>query len=455
MVNSNRDMGEKKILVVGLARSGKAAAEALRHLDADVDIYDVNLDEEKRSWAKGIGCGKLYSDESEIENGYDLLVLSPGVPPNKDFIKSAAFGGAEIIGELELAYRIGHGKYIAITGTNGKTTTTTLVGEIFKASGRECRVVGNIGTAVLTCATDVDDRTYMVTECSSFQLETTKYFKPEVSAILNLTPDHLDRHGNMENYFMAKAAIFQAQDENDYFVYNADDEFCVRASEMCPSKAIPFSRTKNLNSGAFLSDGKIVIKDEDSLYEICTIEQLKIPGTHNIENPLAAAAICYVSGIEPKMISSVMTQFSGVEHRMENCGFVNGVHYLNDSKGTNPDAALKAIATYKNIVLIAGGYDKGAEFDSFIEGFNGNVKAIVLIGITAEKIRNAAERKGFSEIYMADGMADAVIKASDLASDGDTVLLSPACASWDMYRCFEDRGDDFKICVENLKSDKM
>lgn len=450
MIDLNTNIKENKILVVGLARSGKAAAEALRSLGAEVDVYDAKFDEEKRLWADSIGCATLYSDENAIRNDYDMLVLSPGVSPEKAFIKSAASHGAEIIGELELAYRIGRGKYIAITGTNGKTTTTTLVGEIFAASGRAFRVVGNIGTAVLTCATDVDDLTYMVTECSSFQLETTKYFKPIVSALLNITPDHLDRHGNMENYFIAKSKIFQAQDENEYFVYNADDELCVRAAAMCKSVAVPFSRTKPSDSGAFLNGEKIVVKDAGVSYELCDVDQLKIKGTHNIENVLAAAAICYFAGIEPSLISSVIMKFSGVEHRMESCGTVNGVNYVNDSKGTNPDASLKAIASYKNIVLIAGGYDKGAEFDSFIEGFAGNVKAMVLIGVTAEKLQKAARRKGFSPVYMAEGMADAVKKASELASSGDTVLLSPACASWDMYKCFEDRGKDFKACIENL-----
>ena len=439
-----------RALVVGLGRSGKAAAEALVHMGAEVDAYDGTEDAEKREWAKSIGAAISFGDRPAHVKDYDMLVVSPGVPTDKDFIKEAAADGAEVIGELELAYRYGKGRYVAITGTNGKTTTTTLVGEIFKAAGIKTEVVGNIGVAVMTKAMDATDDTWLVTECSSFQLDTTKTFKPVVSALLNITPDHLDRHKTMENYAAAKAKIFANQDETQYFVYNDDDELCKAEAKKCKATLVPFSRKRQLDFGAFVKDGNIVIRNRKVDYVICAVDKLKIPGLHNLENALAAAAIAFFSGIDMDTISRTIASFSGVAHRIEDCGTVDGVKYINDSKGTNPDAAIKAVISFKNIILIAGGYDKGASYDEFIAAFDGRVKELVLMGVTAQKIKAAAEAAGFTHIHMVADMKEAVEKSHALAKPGDVVLLSPACASWDMYKKFEDRGDDFRNRVKDL-----
>jgi UDP-N-acetylmuramoylalanine--D-glutamate ligase len=440
-----------RALVIGLGRSGKAAAEALVNMGAEVDVYDGNEDFEKREWAKNIGAEASFGERPVNVKGYDLLVLSPGVPTDKEFIKEAEADGAEVIGELELAYRYGNGKYIAITGTNGKTTTTTLVGEIFKAAGKPTEVVGNIGVAVMTKAMDADESTYMVTECSSFQLDTTVNFEPQISALLNITPDHLDRHKTMENYALAKAKVFANQNSDEYLVYNDDDEIVKELVKNCNAKLIPFSRKRELDcSGAYIKSGNIVVRDRKFIFVVCRADALKIPGLHNLENALAAAAIAYYSGIEIDVITKVLKTFKGVPHRIEDCGNVNGVKYINDSKGTNPDAAIKAVISFNNIVLIAGGYDKGASFDEFVSGFDGRVKELVLLGATAPKIKEAAEKAGFTNIHMVKDMKEAVKLSSELAVPGDTVLLSPACASWDMYKKFEDRGDDFRNCVKEL-----
>ena len=441
-----------RALVIGLGRSGKAGAEALVNMGAEVDVYDSNEDIEKRDWAGSIGAAISFGERPVNVKGYDMLVLSPGVPTDKEFIKEAEAEGTEVIGELELAYRYGNGKYVAITGTNGKTTTTTIVGEIFKEAGKKTEVVGNIGVAVMTKAMDVDDDTYLVTECSSFQLDTAVNFKPEISAVLNITPDHLDRHKTMENYANAKGKIFANQGPEEYCIYNYDDEIVRELVKNCKAKLIPFSRKREFEcSSAYVKNGNIVVRDGKFIFVVCRDDALKIPGLHNLENALAAAAISYFVGIKIDVIAKVLKTFKGVEHRIEDCGTVNGVKYINDSKGTNPDAAIKAVMSFRNILLIAGGYDKGASFDEFIAGFDGRVKTLILMGVTAPKIKEAAERAGFTDIHMVKDMKEAVTTASRLAVKGDTVLLSPACASWDMYKKFEDRGDDFRNCVKELE----
>lgn len=448
--NEKKEIEGKKVLTVGLGKSGIAAASALKSLGAVVSVYDGKESDDKKAWAAENGFPASFGSRPDTVAGYDMLVLSPGVPTDTDYVREAQEAGSEITGELELAYRYGNGKYIAITGTNGKTTTTTLVGEIFKHAGKKTEVVGNIGVAVMSKALQTDDDTYMVTECSSFQLETTKEFCPVVSALLNVTPDHLNRHKTMENYTLAKAKIFANQGEDEYFVYNADDAICVKTAALCRAKTVPFSRKKELDFGAYVKDGKIVIADGVSVTEICGADELQMPGLHNLENALAGAAIAYFAGIAAEPIADTLRSFTGVSHRIERCGSKNGVFFVNDSKGTNPDAAIKAVISFQNIILIAGGYDKGSEYDEFIASFDGHVKELVLMGVTAPKIREAAEKAGFVNIHNVKNMKEAVEVSYRLAEPGDTILLSPACASWDMYAKFEDRGDDFKKCVSEL-----
>jgi UDP-N-acetylmuramoylalanine--D-glutamate ligase len=450
------NMKNQKVLVVGLGKSGIAALQAMLKLGANVSVQDSKpmeaVDPQLLAFLEGKNVECYFGRDPQDMGAFDMLILSPGVSPDLCFVKKARDLGVEIIGELEIAYRIGKGNYAAITGTNGKTTTTTLVGEIFKKAKRKTYVVGNFGVAVISKALNAEEDSWMVTETSSFQLETIRYFKPAVSAILNLTPDHLDRHKTMENYGKAKARIFENQEEGQYLVINYDDKECFALAENCEATIVPFSRTEELDFGAFVHESHLIIKDEDGKeIQLCRTDQLIIPGAHNLENALAAAAISYFAGIEPEVIAQVLTTFQGVEHRMEFCGQVDGVRFVNDSKGTNPDASIKAVeAIDGGIVLIAGGYDKDASFEALIQAFDRKVKHMVLLGKTAAKIKETAERMGFRDSIIAKNMEECVREAFRLAEPGDTVLLSPACASWDMYTGFEQRGEHFKSCVDRL-----
>lgn len=447
----------KRVLIVGLGNSGKAAVQAMVKLGAVVSVQDnkteEDIDPQLLTFLKDKSVTCYLGCQPEDMSSFDMMILSPGVSPELDFIKTARDSGVEITGELEIAYRIGNGRYVAITGTNGKTTTTTLVGEIYKAADKKTYVVGNIGVAVISKALTAEEDSWLITETSSFQLETIKDFRPQVSAILNLTPDHMDRHKTMENYGNAKAQVFINQTPDQYCVMNYDDKECFKLSEKCNARIVPFSRLEELDFGAYVKDDTLVIKNEDGeVVEICRADELKIPGSHNLENALAAAAIAYFGGINPDIIAKVLRQFNGVEHRIELCNEIDGVRFVNDSKGTNPDAAIKAIEAMKeNIILIAGGYDKNSSFDEFAEAFDGRVKALILLGKTASKIKAAAENAGFTNTVILKDMEACVREAYRIAEPGDVVLLSPACASWDMYTSFEQRGRHFKSCVQALE----
>lgn len=457
-MNANlENMRNKRVLIVGLGRSGIAALQAMLRLQAVVSIQDSKkedaVDPQLVTYLrnKGVTC---YFDHTPADmSQFDMLILSPGVSPELPFIEEARRAGVEIIGELEIAFRVGSGNYVAITGTNGKTTTTTLVGEIFKESGRKTFVVGNIGTAVISASVDAEEDAWLVTETSSFQLETTRYFKPAVSAILNLTPDHLNRHHTMKAYGEAKAKIFANQREDGFLIINYDDKECWKLAKGCKARVVPFSRRKEPELGAFVKDGRIVIKNETGdIIDICGTDELLIIGAHNLENALAASAISYFAGIEPDIIAKTLRTFGGVAHRLEYCGEIEGVKYYNDSKGTNIDAAVTALrAIKKNVILIAGGDAKGQVFDDFIRQFDGSVKKMILLGRDAHLISEAADRCGFTEYVNCRDMDECVRKAYETAVPGDTVLLSPACASWDMYDNFEQRGEHFKNCVSRLE----
>ena len=449
------DLKGKKVLVFGAGKSGIGAADLLGSVGAQPIIYDgnENLDKEavlhktNGTYTPEIWAGAF--PEGEMES-LDLVVLSPGVPTDLPLVKSFYEKGLPVWSEVELAYRTGKGEVLAITGTNGKTTTTALLGKIMGDARESVFVVGNIGTAYTSKSLEMREDSVTVAEISSFQLETTKEFCPVVSALLNVTPDHLNRHKTMENYTLAKAKIFANQGEDGYFVYNADDAICVKTAALCHAKTVPFSRKKQLDFGAFVRDGKIVISDGTSVTEICGADELQMPGLHNLENALAGAAIAYFAGIAAEPIADTLRSFTGVSHRIERCGSKNGVFFVNDSKGTNPDAAVKAVISFENIILIAGGYDKGSEYDEFIASFDGHVKELVLMGVTAPKIREAAEKVGFVNIHNVKNMKEAVEVSYRLAEPGDTILLSPACASWGQFDNYEQRGDMFKEYVRNL-----
>ena len=446
----------KKILVVGMGKSGKAAVQELHKLGAQVVAQDVHtMDAVDPKFAKYLekeGIPALFGCNPDNMGEYDLVVISPGVSPDLSFLQEARLSGVEVIGELELAYRLSKGTFIAITGTNGKTTTTTLVGKIFEKARRKTAVVGNIGVAVVSKALESTEDEWMVTEASSFQLETVKEFHAKVSAILNLTPDHLNRHKTMEAYGAAKAQVFRNQDENDYLVINYDDKTCFALAEKCKATVVPFSRKEELKMGAFLQDDEMVIRDENGIVRpICSIRDLKIIGDHNVENALAAAAISFFAGVDPESIREAIVEFPGVEHRIEYCGLVDGVKFYNDSKGTNVDAAVIALKALKErIILIAGGDGKAQDFTELAENLQGRVKALVLLGRDANQIEACARKVGFDAIYNEKDMNACVKKCMELAEEGDKVLLSPACASWDMYDNYEQRGDHFKACVQQL-----
>lgn len=454
---SNREnLKNTKILVVGFGKSGMAAAQALLKLGAAVSVQDSKPKEEFEpnvlTFFRNQGVEFYLGTLPLNMEAFDMLVLSPGVSPELDFISDAVKTGTELAGELEIAYRIGKGNYIAITGTNGKTTVTSLVGEIFELSGRKTSVVGNIGVAAISASAESEEGDWLVTECSSFQLETTRYFKPAVSAILNLTPDHLNRHHSMSAYGKAKAKIFANQTENEYLVINKDDADCYRLAAECKAKIVPFSTKEKLNVGVFVEDEKVVVVDFDgSRTTICALNDIRIIGGHNISNVVAAAGICYFAGIDAEIIAAGIRAFNGVEHRIEYCGEYDGVRYYNDSKGTNTAAAITAIkAVKKNIILIAGGDGKEQDFSSLAGELADRVKKLVLLGRDAELIENAANEAGFYDCVRCGDMRECVKKASEVAVEGDRVLLSPACASWDMYDNYEQRGEHFKRCIAEL-----
>ena len=455
-ISYKQSLRDRKVLVVGLGKSGKAAARALNEAGAVVTIQDSKtpdkLDTQFLQYMQNEQIASYLGSVPEDITAYDMLVLSPGVPPALDFIQQAKAAGIEIIGELELAYRLGEGNFVAITGTNGKTTTTTLVGEIFKASGRNTAVVGNIGNPVVTQAMGSTEKDWLVTEVSSFQLETAVDFRPVVSAILNLTPDHLNRHGTMEAYGAAKAQVAANQSEDEFLVINLDDEQAFALSKNTKATVVPFSRREKPDIGAYLDDTKIIVKDlKGEEHFICDRSDLRIIGDHNVENVLAAAAISFFAGIEPQVITAAIKEFPGVEHRIEFCGRVDEVDYYNDSKGTNVDAAVIAIKALEDgIILIAGGDGKSQEFGELVEHFDGAVEALVLLGRDAPIIEEAARKAGFTNIYNCKDMPECVRRAAELARAGQKVLLSPACASWDMYANFEQRGRHFKQCVNGM-----
>ncbi len=454
-ININ-NIKDKRVLVVGLGRSGLAAVTALLRLEADVSVQDAKdvdkIDGQLLNFLRGKGVKIYLGTQPEDMGAFDMLVLSPGVDPELAFIRAAEEAGAEIIGELEIAFRIARGHFVAITGTNGKTTTTTLTGEIFKKAGRTTHVVGNIGVAVISKAIEAETEDWLITETSSFQLQTTKYFKPVISAILNVTPDHLNRHHTMENYALSKARVFANQDAGGYCVLNAEDEICRRLADRCRAQIIWFSAARELEKGAFVKDGYLTLATEKGgEISLCRRDELKIIGQHNVENALAASAIAFCAGIEPAIISQALKSFAGVAHRIEYCGAVDGVSFYNDSKGTNVDATLTALrAIEKNIILIAGGDGKGQDFAPLARQLAGRVKKLVLLGRDGPKIAAEADKAGFKDYVYGADMGDCVRKAFAAAAAGDTVLLSPACASWDMYDNYEQRGDHFKELVSKL-----
>ena len=446
----------KKVLVVGTGKSGIAATELLCANGIDTVLFDGNKElDSKTLYEKAPKLKEVplilgdLTDEQIDE--FDVAVLSPGVPTDIPMVNSLRDRGVKIWGEIELAYTFGAGEIIAITGTNGKTTTTALTGEIMKNYFKDVRVVGNIGIPYTSMVTGSTGETVTVAEISSFQLETIDTFKPHVSAILNITPDHLNRHHTMENYIRAKEDITKNQTADDYCVLNYEDEVLRDFAAECPAKVIFFSSRSELSEGFYL-DGDIIIYAHDGVRdEVIDVNELNLLGKHNFENVMAAVAMAYYAGVDMDSIRRSICEFTAVEHRVEYVTEKNGVAYYNDSKGTNPDAAIKGIqAMNRPTLLIGGGYDKESRYDEWIQAFDGKVRYLVLIGQTKEKIKAAAEKNGFHDVILCEDLKEAVQVCADKANAGDAVLLSPACASWGQFDNYEQRGQMFKEYVRAL-----
>lgn len=449
---------QKKVLIVGTGKSGIHASKLLLEKGAEIVLYDDNaaLDVEKllSQFEDKTNIGIVLGEMNDkILADIDLMVISPGVPVDSDVANVVRENHIPIWSEIELAYQAGAGKLAAITGTNGKTTTTSLVGEIFNSYTKNSFTVGNIGIPYTQVALQMNEDSYTVAEVSSFQLETVAEFKPHVSAVLNVTPDHLNRHYTMENYASVKLDVCRNQTDEDYLVLNYDDEITrnMAKDSRVQAKVVYFSRLHSLEEGICLKDDNIVIREKEKEIKVIALADLKLLGGHNVENYMAGIAVAYYMGIPMENIVETLKEFKGVAHRIEYVSEIAGVVYYNDSKGTNPDAAIKGIqAMNRKTVLIGGGYDKGVAFDDWILAFDGKVKKLILIGQTAEMIANTAKKYGFTDVIFAADLKEAVEMASREAEAGEAVLLSPACASWGMFDNYEQRGDMFKEYVNQL-----
>ncbi len=439
------DLTGKRVLVVGSGISGIAATELLKKKGCEVVLYDGNesLDvealKEKAPVFRDVSIllGDLPKEQMEK---MDLAVLSPGVPTDLPFVNSMREQGIPIWGEIELAYFFGKGRIAAITGTNGKTTTTALTGQIMEAYYKDVKVVGNIGIPYTSVAAETTEETVTVAEISSFQLETIHAFHPQVSAILNITPDHLNRHHTMECYIEAKESITKNQTAEDTCVLNYEDEVLRRFGETLKCKVVYFSSERKLDKGLYLDGKEIFYVDGEKTTKVINVDELNILGKHNYENVMAATAMALGMGVPMEKIVEVLKVFQAVEHRIEYVTEKRGVRFYNDSKGTNPDAAIKGIsAMNRPTYLIGGGYDKQSEYDEWIESFQGKVRKLVLIGQTKEKIAACAKKHGFTDVVMCETLEEAIDYCYQNAKSGEAVLLSPACASWGMFPNYEVR----------------
>jgi UDP-N-acetylmuramoylalanine--D-glutamate ligase len=447
------DVKGKRILVVGLGKSGVAAALFLQARGARVTVSDAKAEEQLRQEIPA-----LLDQGITVESGghgertfrdQDLIVLSPGVPVDVPLVGQARARGVPVIGEIELASRFLKGHLVAITGSNGKTTTTTLVGEVISMGGYETLVGGNIGTPAISLVAESTSDTYNVLEVSSFQLETIESFHPEIAVILNITPDHLDRHRNFRAYVAAKARIFERQRESDYAVLNAGDPACLELAGQIRAQTRWFSRTSEVKSGAYVKEGKIYWKDDEGEQEVMPASEVPLKGAHNLENVLAAVCVGRLVGCERHRIRRAVQEFKAVEHRLEFVASVNGVEYYNDSKATNVDATRKALESFPSgIHIILGGKDKGSDYSVLSPLLKERARRVYTIGAAAAKIESQIQ--GACEIVSAETLEAAVRKAAESAAPGDVVLLAPACASFDQFESYEHRGRVFKEAVAAL-----
>jgi UDP-N-acetylmuramoylalanine--D-glutamate ligase len=450
-------VAKKRVMVVGMARSGVAAAQLLlRHGAKPVLCDDKSADTLGEALAplRGTACEfHLGEDPCAWLKGCELVVISPGVPIDAPIVKAAKERGIMLIGELELGFALAQGDVLAVTGTNGKTTTVTLLGKMFENAGIITHVAGNIGYPLSAAALTSRKSDVIITEVSSFQLESIRTFHPCVAAILNITQDHLNRHGTMEQYIRLKQRIFENQTSRDVAVLNLDDPVLAKTAEKLKARVAFFSRTQQVQNGACVENGKIVWRWDGEQKPVCDADKVLIPGPHNLENALAATAMAACRGVPFAVIRHTLQTFTGVEHRIEKVRVFDGVTYINDSKGTNVDSTIKAVQSMLfPTVLILGGYDKHADFLPLCKEIvaSGRINHAVVMGETAEQIAATLRSAGYTAITQAYSLEDAVHKARAQATQGGNVLLSPACASFDMFRDFEQRGEVFKQIVSDL-----
>lgn len=449
------EVSNKKVMVVGMAKSGFSAARLLLKLGARVLLYD----QKKADAFEGIGAlfeagaeNRLGEDPASVAAEADMLVLSPGVPVKQPFIQQAEQQGKPVISEIELGYQTAQADFVCISGTNGKTTTTALTGQIFSDAGRSTYTLGNIGIPICDRSLETKPGDVIVAEVAALQLETIDQFHPRAAALLNITEDHLNRFGTMEYYGDCKMREFENQTMEDFAVMNLDDPLTAERIPDLHSRVLLFSRKQEVAEGAYLKNGSIVFRMNGQEQEVCPAADVRIPGPHNLENALAAVCLAMCMGIPAQSIAHTLRTFPGVEHRIEFVREVAGVCYINDSKGTNPDSTIKAIQTMTTpTVLILGGYDKQNTFDEMFAAFTEHIVGIVVLGATKQKILKAAEDAGYAAVHTAETFEQAVLLARDIAPKGGCVLLSPACASWDMFDNFEQRGEVFKQIVRGFK----
>ena len=448
------------VMVAGMGKSGVSAAELILNIGGRVLLYDSNetlepetvlskFDEENIKNIH-VKLGRLTEDDIR---DIRVCVMSPGISLETDFIKLLLAHRIQLWSEIQLAYFVAKGRLMAITGTNGKTTTTALLGAIMQRKYENCFVAGNIGIPYTQIALHTNDKSVTVLEVSSFQLETIIDFKPNVSAILNITPDHLNRHHTFENYSAIKKEICMNQTAQDYCILNYDDEQLREFGDSgeCKAKVVFFSIKNKLKEGVYVEDNKVYYSSPSKTIEVLSLDNVQLLGKHNHENICAAVAMAFVEGVEIEDIREACYEFKAVEHRVEFVKEKYGVRYYNDSKATNPDAAIQGLNAMPGpTILIAGGYDKQSEYDEWAKLFKGKLKYLVLIGSTRDKIAECAKKYGFNNIMYAETLQEAVRVCDSYADRGDYVLLSPACASWGMFDNYEQRGDIFKSCVQAL-----
>jgi UDP-N-acetylmuramoylalanine--D-glutamate ligase len=448
------ELNGKRVLVVGLGKSGVASALFLKAHGARVTVSDTKSGDELRNEIPvlldhGITVETGGHGERTFR-GQDLIVVSPGVPVDAPPLVQARSLGESVIGEIELAAQFLPGPIVAITGSNGKTTTTTLTGEIMTAAGFPALVGGNIGTPAISLAERAKPETVIVLEVSSFQLETIQTFRPKVAVVLNVTPDHLDRHRTLEAYVNAKARIFENQKGNDFAVLNADDPTCVAMAARAKAPVYWFSRQKEVQQGAWVRDGNVLFRDARGQREVLQVSEIPLKGAHNLENVLAAVCAGALMGCAPEKIQEAVREFKAVEHRLEFVATIHGVDYYNDSKATNVDATIKALESFPaNIHLILGGKDKGSDYSVLNDLLRQRVKRVYTIGAAAGKIESQIK----AEVVHAETLENAVRKAHAAAQPGDVILLAPACASFDQFKSYEHRGKVFKEIVQGLAND--